>query len=218
MADDDFDEPELWDEYQWEKFLQQQDRSNEKFFRLLEQYLDHPQRDEMIAQAMGWDAMDQEEGEVWEAEAEFLCEIEEIEEFEGEEPEEEFDAFVQSPIYGDTLRLHHWVNSWMQRHPEARENPEAIRLASKCAVCGAKLAAALCGDDGTELGMTIAYLKRALKAANESLDAAAQLVAGKVMSVRQCAAFHKRLFCVRNRIVDFMSHYRAEFRKRQDAE
>ena len=30
MADDDFETPEIWDEYQWERFLQQQDRNTEK--------------------------------------------------------------------------------------------------------------------------------------------------------------------------------------------
>ena len=39
MADDDFETPEIWDEYQWERFLQQQDRNTEKYFGLLEKYL-----------------------------------------------------------------------------------------------------------------------------------------------------------------------------------
>jgi hypothetical protein len=32
MADDDFETPEIWDEYQWERFLQQQDRNTEKYW------------------------------------------------------------------------------------------------------------------------------------------------------------------------------------------
>lgn len=53
MADDDFETPEIWDEYQWERFLQQQDRNTEKYFGLLEKYLDHPDRDNIIAKEMG---------------------------------------------------------------------------------------------------------------------------------------------------------------------
>lgn len=34
----------VWDEYQWERFLQQQDHKTEKYMELLEKYLDHPQR------------------------------------------------------------------------------------------------------------------------------------------------------------------------------
>src|SRR6266478_1807626 len=48
-------EPErAWDEYQWERFLQQQDQKTEKYMELLEKYLDDPHRHEIIARAMGW--------------------------------------------------------------------------------------------------------------------------------------------------------------------
>src|SRR5205823_13651379 len=48
-------EPErVWDEYEWERFLQQQEGKAEKYMRLLEEYLDDPQRDEIIAREMGW--------------------------------------------------------------------------------------------------------------------------------------------------------------------
>ena len=44
----------IWDEYEWERFLQQQDHKTEKYMELLEKYLDDPQRDEIIAREMGW--------------------------------------------------------------------------------------------------------------------------------------------------------------------
>src|SRR5258705_11712304 len=48
-------EPErMWDEYDWERFLQQQDGKTEKYMQLLETYLDDPDRDEIIAREMGW--------------------------------------------------------------------------------------------------------------------------------------------------------------------
>ena len=48
-------EPErMWDEYDWERFLQQQDGKTEKYMQLLETYLDDPRRDEIIAREMGW--------------------------------------------------------------------------------------------------------------------------------------------------------------------
>ena len=53
--DDDFS-GDVWDEYQWERFLQEQDRNTEKYFNLLEKFVDHPERDELIAREMGWDA------------------------------------------------------------------------------------------------------------------------------------------------------------------
>src|SRR6476619_6620471 len=52
-----------WDEYEWERFLQQQDHKTEKYMELLEKYLDHPQRDQIIAREMGWTQL--LNGETW---------------------------------------------------------------------------------------------------------------------------------------------------------
>ena len=76
MADDDFETPEIWDEYQWERFLQQQDRNTEKYFGLLEKYLDHPDRDSIIAREMGWESFDEDRDAEWDEVAESLCEEE----------------------------------------------------------------------------------------------------------------------------------------------
>src|SRR4029450_5569604 len=75
-------EPErVWDQYQWERFLQQQEGKAEKYMRLLEEYLDDPQRDEIIAREMGWtqllDARD------WSAELDALPEEDVAEEDDG---------------------------------------------------------------------------------------------------------------------------------------
>ena len=41
-----FDEPEpAWDEYDWERFLQQQDSKTERYMELFEKYIDDPNRD-----------------------------------------------------------------------------------------------------------------------------------------------------------------------------
>jgi hypothetical protein len=219
MADDDFDTPEVWDEYQWERFLQQQDRNTEKYFGLLEKYIDHPDRDKIIAREMGWESFDEDRDAEWDEEAESLCEeellqTEEADEQQDDDSDGDFEEFSRSPIYQDTLKLHTWINAWLDRDAHLKDHPEAVRLATRSAVCGAKLAAALCGDDHTEIGMTIAYLKRGLKAANDALDAGALLAADGKMTPRQRQALNKLIFRVRDRIVDLMSEYRAEWRKR----
>ena len=48
------DSDRAWDEYEWERFLQQQDQKTEKYMELLEKYIDDPQRDEIVAREMGW--------------------------------------------------------------------------------------------------------------------------------------------------------------------
>src|SRR6185437_8774187 len=54
MAGFDHQPERAWDEYDWERFLQQQDHKTEKYMELLEKYLDDPQRDQIIAREMGW--------------------------------------------------------------------------------------------------------------------------------------------------------------------
>src|SRR5262252_1064912 len=60
----------MWDEYDWERFLQQQDGKTEKYMDLLEKYLDDPQRDEIIAREMGWSQL--LDGKDWSAEVDAL--------------------------------------------------------------------------------------------------------------------------------------------------
>ena len=206
MSDnDDFEPEEAWDEYVWERFLQEQDRNTEKYFKLLETYMDHPNRDEIIAEEMGWSIFEAAE-EADETDEEF-----ETPEFvleDENEGDDEFEEFTQSPVYADTLRLHKWINRLFDSREDLREHPEALRFATRSAICGAKLAAALCGQEQTEIGMTIAYLKRALKAANDALEAAQILGDTGVLDRRRANHGRRLVFSIRNRVVDHMREYR----------
>ncbi len=144
----------MWDEYDWERFLQEQDQKTEKYMQLVETYLDDPQRDEIIAREMGWTQL--LEAKDWSAEVDALA--------------------------------------------------------------SAKLAAALSGDDVDEIGMTIAYLKRALKAITISMNAAAQLLSEKLITRTQHSVLQQRLFQVRDGIITLMGEYRAEWRRRFGSE
>jgi len=55
--EDDSKEPEIWNEYRWERFMQESDMRSEQYRRLLEKYLDHPDRDKIIEKEVGWDWM-----------------------------------------------------------------------------------------------------------------------------------------------------------------
>ena len=59
------DSDRAWDEYEWERFLQQQDQKTEKYMELLEKYIDDPQRDEIVAREMGWCHQVEENAEEW---------------------------------------------------------------------------------------------------------------------------------------------------------
>jgi hypothetical protein len=209
-------EPErVWDEYQWERFLQQQEGKAEKYMRLLEEYLDDPQRDEIIAREMGWtqllDARD------WSAELDLLPD-EEMTEEDDRVIDETFgsaETFEEHDLYRAAFALTIWIDHLFDRNASLPNEPAAVKLATQAAVANAKLAAALSSDSLSEIGMTIAYLKRALKAITVSMDAAAQLrkIAGSVTR-SQYAVLRKRLFQVRDGIVTLMGEYRGEWRRR----
>src|SRR5437879_1631666 len=101
------DEPDkIWDEYDWERFLQQQDRKTEKYMELLERYIDDPNRDQIIAREMGWNHLLDKEGRDWVDNVDSLFDEElaadvEGDEGEGEEDEEEMaeDGFEVHPLY-----------------------------------------------------------------------------------------------------------------------
>src|ERR1700759_2821420 len=88
MADN--DEPEkTWDEYDWERFLQQQDRKTERYMELLERYIDDPNRDQIIAREMGWYHLLDKDGEKWAENVDFLFDQDQELQEEGEDEESE---------------------------------------------------------------------------------------------------------------------------------
>ena len=211
----DWGEPErMWDEYDWERFLQQQDGKTEKYMQLLETYLDDPRRDEIIAREMGWtqllDAKD------WSAEVDALLDEDapEEEETDSDPPGASAETFQEHDLYRAAFDLTLWIDQLFDQNAALQNEPAAVKLATHAALASAKLAAALSGDQLDEIGMTIAYLKRALKAITTSMDAAAQLLSDKLISSSQYAVLQQRLFQVRDGIICLMGEYRCEWRRR----
>jgi hypothetical protein len=214
MADENSGCPELWDEYQWERFLQQQDRKTEQYFRLFEKYQNHPDRDEIIAREMGWSESDDEEEEET---SDWLDTAEEDDEEESEsaEDEAELDELQNSEVYMQSMELNRRVFTLVEEREALKDHPVAVELATRAAICGAKLAAALCGDDYSEVGMTIAYLKRSLKAANDALGAASRLHQSGLLEKSDLESVTELLFPIRECIVDMMAEFRQELRRRR---
>ena len=156
MAGFDHQPEGAWDEYDWERFLQQQDHKTEKYMELLEKYLDDPNRDQIIAREMGWTQL--LDGRDWTQEVDALLEEEE------EEKPTPADSFEEHSLYRAAFALTVWIDHMFDQDATLQNEPSAVKLATHAALASAKLAAALSGEDVDEIGMTIAYLKRALKA------------------------------------------------------
>ena len=208
----------MWDEYDWERFLQQQDHKTEKYMQLLEQYLDDPQRDQIIAREMGWtqllDAND------WSTEVDALLDENLAEESvsDTDQAAASFDTFEDHSLYRAAFALTIWIDQLFDEDPSLQNEPAAVKLATHSALASAKLAAALSDDDLDEIGMTIAYLKRALKAITISMDAAGQLLSDKLITATQHSVLQQRLFQVRDGIITLMGEYRSEWRRRFGSE
>jgi hypothetical protein len=211
-------EPErAWDEYDWERFLQQQDQKTEMYMELLEKYLDDPQRDEIIAREMGWSHL--LEGKDWNAEvdalsSEDLRSNQDEELIDGENEFQPAENFEDHPLYRAAFALTIWIDQLFDRDASLQNEPAAVKLATHVALASAKLAAALNDEDVDEIGMTIAYLKRAVKAITVSIEAALQLLSRKRIMAAQHSVLQKRLFQVRDGIITLMGEYRREWQRR----
>jgi hypothetical protein len=220
MSED--EQPEkIWDEYDWERFLQQQDRKTEKYMELLEKYIDHPDRDQIIAREMGWNHLLNEDGERWAEEVEEMFEEEmpdELDLLDDDEDDTDVEAeeedFEVHPLYQASFALTVWLDQLFDEREELQNHPAAVKLSTNAAICSAKLAAALSDDEIDEIGMTIAYLKRALKAITTAMEAAAQLQREVKLEEERYSVLTQRLFQIRDAIIGLMGEYRAEFRRR----
>lgn len=219
MADD---EPEkIWDEYDWERFLQQQDRKTEKYMELLERYIDDPNRDQIIAREMGWTHLLDRDGREWAESVDSLFDEdvaadEEAAENAGAAEGEE--GFEVHPLYKASFALTVWIDQLFEEIGEIQNHPAAVKLSTNAAIASAKLAAALSDDDVDEIGMTIAYLKRALKATMTGIEAATQLRKDGELDAERFGMLHLRLFQIRDGIIQLMGDFRGEWRRRYDRE
>lgn len=205
-----------WDEYDWERFLQDQERRTEKYMGLIEKYMDHPDRDEIIAREMGWTHLIGGEDRDWEEEVEssFAAAASEN----GAESTDDAPAcfgFERHPLYREAVAFSAELDAiFAGAEEKVREHPAVIDLTSQVTLAAAKLAAALNDDDIDELGMSIAYLKRALRALTMALDAAVQVKAGALIDGRRLELLRARIFSIRDGIVTAMGDFRSEFRRR----
>ena len=219
------DEPDkIWDEYDWERFLQQQDRKTEKYMELLERYIDDPNRDQIIAREMGWNHLLDKDGRDWEQHVDSLFdEVEAEAEAEaaaaGEDDKEEMeDGFEVHPLYQASFALTVWIDQLFEELKDLQNQPAAVKLSTNVAIASAKLAAALSDDDVDEIGMTIAYLKRALKAVMTAIEGAMQLRREAAIDAERFGTLNQRLFQIRDGVIQLMGEFRIEWRRRFEAE
>jgi hypothetical protein len=133
---------------------------------------------------------------------------------EGEEGGGGVGDFEMHPLYQASFALTVWIDQLFDELGDLQNHPSAVKLATQSAIASAKLAAALSDDDIDEIGMTIAYLKRALKAITNAMEAAVQLRSEITLTKDRFAVLNSRLFQIRDGIIALMGEYRTEWRRR----
>ena len=214
------------DEFQWEKFMKESDVRTDKYSKLLEQYMDHPDRDRIVAREMGWS---------W---AEELNEVEDrdvLAEFGDEESIEKVLALEPNPLTEGA--------DWVRNEQGYVEHPLCLRtrnvvmdmwrdaeklgllgetgdtdlrdMISQAQIAGAKLAGALnhlAYDDDRDGGFLVAALKRALSYLHEAIALAGKVAAKPLLPSDRLKDYEKNLFEIREEVLTLMTLYRKDIR------
>lgn len=211
-------EGEPLNEFEWEQELREADRRAEAYQEAFDRYKDHPERERLIAEAMGWDPEEVEElGE-------------ELTEVPGSMQMEDPQMLMENAnsIVGDDEEHHHPLSRRamnfalnLQREAESRGllDPDAVRDSPVLTVIvsiialGGKLAAALDpmveGLD-PEPGFVIAMLKRAQIPLNEAMHALSSIDMRNLTNDTRSwlTLVRGELFDLRRDILDLMKELR----------
>lgn len=228
-----------WDEFDYEKFMRESDARTDKYGELLDKYMDHPDRDRLIAKEMGWgwleEALDEEKEEN-EAEQQFNPEVEGESEGSREEgfefPDELPDLQPDPATEGiDWVRDKHGhtchplalraldgsVALWRKCDElglRKTEDEDLCNLISEYQITSAKLAGALnglaYGRDLREGAFIVAYLKRAIGHLHAAQNALEKVTPKKMLPDDLIETVRKELFGIREEILRLMDEFRGK--------
>jgi len=200
MSDDNFhfpdendDDSEIWDEHRWEAHFQESDRASEKYRKLLEKYMDHPDRDEIIEREMGWE--DSKEDERWVDEInKMLEEYEEDQKAESwkkdaglEDKSDWFDELENNPVYQTAFNFGTESHLLLKEKKVDYNNESVLIFMSSSIIPAAKIAGGhALGFSPETLGGNIANCKRGLAEANKALEALQQMREENILDETPC--------------------------------
>ena len=219
---------EVWDEFRCEQLLRESDMTGEKYRRLLEQYADDPDSERIIAREMGWAWLDEalaaeERGELPEPEeSDTLTDFDEAD-FEEDPPDparegidwvRDAEERILHPVAKHARDLLYALLAELRAGGEDLVETDAAlgEFAMHFMTLHVKLASALDfiarGEDDTDPGLIIAWLKRALELHNQTLTAAAALEAHARFSADRLAHYRAGLFQIREAVLAIIAELR----------
>lgn len=211
------EEPEIWDEHQWEEFMRESDKRTEKYLWLMDKYSDHPDSDRIIALEMGWFHMlseiDREDEDSWLDG--YLNELEEGEEWKqvtGYEPTE-LDDFEDLPLYQKALDYTLKGLKVLKDLKDIRDD-SLDAFASSLTIPPAKIAGGFSfGFEMESIGGNIANCKRGLTAANKMLSTLQELRDKKIINSSTFRTLYSEGKEVRDELAIYIVELRERFRR-----
>lgn len=194
------------DEFTWEQTLQETDRQVDAYQKAIERYADHPEKERMIAEEMGW-----------ETPVEFASEPSDFE-FPDTEAETDFGRHhpLTKRVMDLTLRLQGDAErvGVLGRIGDAEDTGPVLRMITSTMQLGAKLAGALDGmahGVDPEPGFVVALLKRSMPFMNDALSACEAVkvaCASCILPIGWVEEAIDELFSVRKEVLDVMTDLR----------
>ncbi len=215
------EEPPL-NEFEWEQELREADKRAEAYQEAFDRYKDHPERERMIAEAMGWDMEEIEEfRDEWEDVSEGFQEIDPqmlIEQTDFLEEDEDEEEEIHHPLSRRAMRFALRLQEDAEKlgllnmEKSSKESPLLSVIISIIAL-GGKLAAALDGVTmgyDPEPGFIVAMLKRAQTPLNEALHSLSSIDPRHLSPDTKMwlATSRSELFDLRKDILDVMKEMR----------
>lgn len=217
---DENEDPQIWDEYKWEEFMQESDKRTEHYILLLEKYKDHPDSKRLIAIEMGWDhisdELDDEEDWMFPSDDFIIDDSEEGEKWKQgtiyEDPSG-FDEIENFPLYQKAQQFTHDSIDLIQSLLNDSDDESVNAFAGSVILPPAKIAGGFgFGFDIESLGGNIANNKRGLAAANRMLDSLADLREKKIIGQKTFQDFYSRGKDVRDELAIYIVELREQFR------
>jgi len=220
------EEDEETDEFEWEQMFRESDERTERYGKVIEKYLGHPDAEKLIAREMGWewldDALDadergafKEEKAAAEKEMADLPPLEPNPETEGVDWIRTDDGDIEHPLAHRAAEASH--SMWKQCDElgllGANGDEDIADMTFQAHMISAKLAGALNGLAYRTLpdpGFVVACTKRALKYVGATLSAMRKVEERRVLDVDRLQEFRKELFEVRQEMLTLMKRYREE--------
>lgn len=202
-----------WDEYDWEAFLQEQDRQTERYIELEERYRGLPDAEERIAREMGWELPAAFDPDVADAESEASPSSEWRSDAQLDDANESApSSYEADPLWRRAHAVAVQLHRCLRVVTDGASTTESPELLTQAAMIAAKIAGGRSmGFSRDALGGNIANHKRAMSHTLLTLSALDEAECADALPRAAATRFRRDLLGVRERLMERIIELRQMF-------